>query len=145
MKVKVKFAHTPEDIEKILALRFKILREPWGQSKDSSSDGHENKAHNAFIEDETGNAIACGRLQINEGNTGQIRYMAVANGMQGKGLGKKILVGLEDKAKVLGIKKIELQARENALEFYKANNYILKEKTHLLFGAVQHYLMEKAF
>lgn len=141
--MKAIFADNPKNIEKILELRFKILREPWGQSKESSSDGNEDTSHNAFIEDEKGNAIACGRLQTNDVNTGQIRYMAVANGMQGKGLGKLILKALEQKAKELGLKKIELQARENALEFYKANNYNLKEKTHLLFGVVQHYLMEK--
>lgn len=141
--MKAIFADNPKNIEKILELRFKILREPWGQSKESSSDGNEDTSYNAFIEDEKGNAIACGRLQTNDVNTGQIRYMAVANGMQGKGLGKLILKALEQKAKELGLKKIELQARENALEFYKANNYNLKEKTHLLFGVVQHYLMEK--
>ncbi|MBK7310923.1 MAG: GNAT family N-acetyltransferase [Sphingobacteriaceae bacterium] len=141
--MKAIFAHTPEEIEKILELRFKILREPWGQSKESSSDGHEDTSQNAFVEDDKGNVIACGRLQTNDANTGQVRYMAVANGMQGKGLGKLVLKTLEEKAKELGLKKIELQARENALEFYKANNYLLKEKTHLLFGVVQHYLMEK--
>jgi N-acetylglutamate synthase-like GNAT family acetyltransferase len=141
--MKAVFAHTKKETEKILELRFKILREPWGQSKESSSDGHEDTSFNAFIEDEKGNVIACGRLQKNDANTGQIRYMAVANGMQGKGLGKLILKALEQKAKELELNKIELQARENALEFYKANNYTLLEKTHLLFGVVQHYLMCK--
>jgi N-acetylglutamate synthase-like GNAT family acetyltransferase len=142
--MKAEFAHTPEEIEKILDLRFRILREPWGQSKDSSSDGHEHTSHNVYIKDKNGNVAACGRLQSNDATSGQIRYMAVANDMQGKGLGKTILKALEEKAKELGLKKIELQARENALEFYKSNNYILKEKTHLLFGVIQHYLMEKS-
>lgn len=141
--MKVEFAHTKEEIEGILELRYKILREPWFQPKDSSSDGHEDTSHNAYVEDRNGNVIACGRLQSNNANTGQIRYMAVANDQQGKGLGKIILKSLEQKAKELGLKKIELQARENAVEFYKANQYILKEKTHLLFGTIQHYLMEK--
>ena len=104
--MKAIFADNPKNIEKILELRFKILREPWGQSKESSSDGNEDTSYNAFIEDEKGNAIACGRLQSNDANTGQIRYMAVANGMQGKGLGKLILKALEQKAKELGLKKI---------------------------------------
>ncbi|MDZ4665658.1 MAG: GNAT family N-acetyltransferase [Bacteroidota bacterium] len=139
----VTFANTTEEINKIIDLRYDILRKPWQQSKESASDGHEDAAHNAFVQDDKGNAIACGRLQANDATTGQIRYMAVANGMQGKGLGKLILKALEGKAKELKLKKIELQARENALEFYKANTYILKEKTHLLFDVVQHYLMVK--
>jgi N-acetylglutamate synthase-like GNAT family acetyltransferase len=141
--MKAEFAHTPEQIEKILELRFKILREPWFQPKSTSGDGQEDSSHNAFVEDDAGNVVACGRLQSNDETTGQIRYMAVANDMQGKGLGKIILKALEVKAKRLGLKRIELQARENALEFYKGNGYTLKEKTHLLFGVIQHYLMEK--
>ncbi len=140
----VKFVSTTKDLDKVIELRYKILRQPWNQSKESATDGHEDTAYNAFIEDDNGHAIACGRLQINDGNIAQIRYMAVDNGMQGKGLGKLVLKALEDKAKELGSIKIELQARENALDFYKANNYILKEKTHLLFGVIQHYLMDKA-
>lgn len=141
--MRAEFAHTKEDIEKILELRFKILREPWSQPKNSSSDGHEETSYNAFVKDKEGNVIACGRLQLNDANTGQIRYMAVANDQQGKGLGKMILKALEEKAKQLGATRIELQARENALDFYRANNYSLKEKTHLLFGVIQHYLMDK--
>ena len=69
--------------------------------------------------------------------------MAVDSAYQGKGLGKLILLFLEEKAKELQLTKIELQARENALEFYKSNNYLLKEKSFLLWGIIQHYLMEK--
>lgn len=141
--MKVSFANTKEVIDKILELRFEILRKPWQQPASSSSDGHEETSYNAYIEDEKGNVVACGRLQLNSATIGQIRYMAVANNQQGKGLGKLVLKALEEKAKQLGAEKIELQARENAVEFYKANNYQLKEKTHLLFGAIQHYLMDK--
>ena len=141
--MKVLFAITKDEINAILELRYAILRKPWQQSKDSSSDGHEDTSYNAFVKNEEGKVIACGRLQLNEGHIAQIRYMAVANNQQGKGLGRMILIALEEKAKEIGAKKIELQARENALEFYKANNYNLKERTHLLFGVIQHYLMEK--
>jgi N-acetylglutamate synthase-like GNAT family acetyltransferase len=141
--MKAEFAHTAEQLEKILELRFKILREPWFQAKSTSSDGHEDTSQNAFIEDTDGNVLACGRLQLNDPNTGQIRYMAVATDQQEKGLGKIILMALEEKAKQLGAKRIELQARENASDFYKRNGYALKEKTHLLFGVIQHYLMGK--
>jgi hypothetical protein len=71
----VKFAQTKEEIERIIDLRYKILREPWQQPKETSTDGMEDKCFNAFIEDENGTVIACGRLQENENKIGQIRYM----------------------------------------------------------------------
>lgn len=139
----VQFANTPSDIEKIIELRYKILRQPWNQPKDTATDGNEQDTFNAFIENDLGQTIACGRLQINANQIGQIRYMAVDNNQQGKGLGKLILIALEKKAKEIGLKTIELQARENALEFYKTNQYQLKEKSFLLWDIIQHYLMIK--
>lgn len=140
----VKEVKTKKELEGIVALRYTILRQPWNQPAETASDHLEDSSCNAFITDEQGVVIACGRLQENEFKTGQIRYMAVASAYQGKGLGKLVLQFLEQKATELQLRKIELQARENAIEFYKANGYIVKEKSFLLWGIIQHYLMEKS-
>jgi N-acetylglutamate synthase-like GNAT family acetyltransferase len=140
---KVKQAISEKEIEAIIQLRYKLLREPWNQPYETSSDGNEESSVNAYIEDSNGKVIACGRLQENENKIGQIRYMAVDHNFQGQGLGKLIVKFLEQKAIELNLKKIELQARENALEFYKAQGYRIKEKSFLLWGMIQHYLMEK--
>jgi ribosomal protein S18 acetylase RimI-like enzyme len=42
-----------------------------------------------------------------------------------------------------GRKKIILHAREIAIGFYQKLGYETIEKSHLLFGEIQHYLMEK--
>lgn len=139
----VKFAQTKQDVERIIDLRYKILREPWQQPKETSTDGMEDKCFNAFIEDANGTVIACGRLQENENKIGQIRYMAVDSNQQGKGLGKHILIALEKKGKEIGLTTIQLQARENAVAFYETNNYLLKEKSFKLWDIIQHYLMYK--
>ncbi len=141
--MEVKQAITKQEVEAIIELRYKILRKPWDQPKETATDGLEETSINFFISDENGIALACGRLQENENKVGQIRYMAVDDSQQGKGLGKKIVQALEKKGKEIGLKKIELQARENAVEFYKSNGYAIKEKSFLLWGIIQHYLMEK--
>ena len=141
--MEVKFAKTDHEIERIIDLRYKILRQPWHQPIETATDELENKAYNAYLNNEDGEIVACGRLQENENKTGQIRYMAVANGQQGKGFGKLILKALEEKAKEIGITTIELQARENAVAFYERHDYHLKEKSFLLWGIIQHYLMYK--
>ncbi len=141
--MKVKFANTPEQLESILNLRYKILRKPWNQPKETATDNLESTSYNAFIENGNHNAIACGRLQENENKIGQIRFMAVDDNQQGKGLGKLIVQELELKGRNLGLVEIELQARENAVEVYKANGYEIKEQSFLLWGIIQHYLMHK--
>ncbi|MBL7936268.1 MAG: GNAT family N-acetyltransferase [Bacteroidia bacterium] len=139
----VQIANTQNQIEGIINLRYDILREPWNQPKETSTDGMEDSAINAFIEDNE-KVIACGRLQDNGKGIGQIRYMAVDANYQGKGLGKLIIAKLEEEAKVIGLTVIELQARENAVEFYKSQGYIVKETSFKLWDIIQHYLMTKA-
>lgn len=138
-------AHITQDheiISRIIDLRYEILRKPWNKPKDTATDELESQSVNAYIE-EQGKIIACGRLQDNGGGTGQVRYMAVAEGQQGKGLGKLILNRLEEEALSMGIRTIELQARENAVEFYKAKGYTIKEPSFKLWDIIQHYLMTK--
>ena len=135
-------ANTQNQIAAIIDLRYDILRKPWNQPKETSSDGMEDTAINAFIED-NGKVIACGRLQDNGGGIGQIRYMAVDANYQGKGLGKLIVIKLEEEARNINLHTVELQARENAVEFYKSQGYAVKETSFKLWDIIQHYLMTK--
>ena len=135
---------TSEEFKKYYNLRYDILRKPWGQLPGSERDEREETSiHRMIIDNKTGNALAVGRLQFNSEDEAQIRYMAVADDLQGKGLGSQIISSLEDVARRKGINRIILSARENALQFYKNNGYEIMKKTHLLFGEIQHWLMEK--
>ncbi len=138
----VKTNPTPSIVEQIIDLRYEVLRKPWNQTRQSATDNLEAITVNAYIEKD-GIILACGRLQNNGNDIGQIRYMAVDNGFQGKGLGKLIVAKLEDEAKRLQLNTIELQAREIALEFYKSQGYSVKETSFKLWGIIQHYLMIK--
>lgn len=140
---KIRIAHTPEETQRIISLRYKVLRKPWNQSAETATDNLEPISINAYIENEKKEIVACGRLQENADKIGQIRFMAVDDAQQGKGLGKMIVSALESEAKKLQLQTIELQARENAVEFYKSCGYTIKDKTFLLWGIIQHYLMEK--
>jgi len=139
----VKIASTNQQLNSIFKLRYEVLRKPWSQTIDSATDQLEEKSINAFIQNNKGVFIACGRLQENENKIGQIRFMAVDQSYQGKGLGKLMITSLEEKAKELKLNKIQLQARENAVSFYKNNGYVMIEKTFLLWDQIQHFLMEK--
>ena len=135
---------TSEEFEKYYNLRYEVLRKPWGQPPGSERDeGEETSIHRMIIDNKTGNALAVGRIHFNSTHEAQIRYMAVADDLQGKGLGSQIISALEDVARGKGIQRIILSARENARQFYKNNGYEIMEKTHLLFGKIQHWLMRK--
>ena len=145
MKITILKPTTTEEFRKYYSLRYEILRKPWGQPLGSErDDGEETSIHRMIINKLTGKTLAVGRLQFNSKDEAQIRYMAVSDDFQGQGLGSQIISSLEDVARRNGIKWMILSARENALQFYKKNGYEIVEKTHLLFGQIQHWLMRKA-
>jgi GNAT superfamily N-acetyltransferase len=139
---KVQFADHPNTIHQIIDLRYAILRQPWNKPRETATDEQEVSSVNSYISD-NGQVVACGRLQDNGGGVGQIRYMAVDAGYQGKGLGKLIVAKLEEEARRIGLTTIELQARENALQFYQSQGYVVKEMSFKLWDIIQHYLMTK--
>lgn len=130
------------DLEIYYALRYEVLRKPWGQPLGSEKDKEEDTSIHALIK-ENDRALAVGRLQFVDEHTSQVRFMAVPADQQGKGLGREVLDYLEKRSLENGRKKVVLHARENAIEFYKSCGYAIKEKSHLLGGQVQHWLMEK--
>ena len=106
-------------------------------------EGEATSIHRMIIDEKTGEVLAVGRLQFNSIDEEQIRYMAVLSNFQGQGFGSQIISSLEDVARENGNKWMILSARENALQFYKNNGYKIIKKTHLLFGEIQHWLMQK--
>jgi N-acetylglutamate synthase-like GNAT family acetyltransferase len=139
---KVKLANTQNVINRIIDLRYIVLRKPWNKTIETATDDFELTSINAYIE-YNNEVIACGRLQDNGKGIGQVRYMAVHPDYQGKGLGKLIMTALEEEAKKINLTSVELQARENAVEFYKSQCYSIKEPSFKLWDIIQHYLMVK--
>lgn len=133
-----------DDWERYYQLRFEILRKPWNQPFSSTKDDTENESVHLLILDTDGNAAAAGRLQFNSDVQGQLRSMAVRTELQGTGLGKKLIRALEKIAVQKGIQEIILDARENAVNFYKANGYEVTGPSYLLFGQIPHFTMRKS-
>lgn len=139
----VRLAYAHHDLESCFRLRYEILRKPWNQPIGSERDEQESDAWHLLAENADGRALGTARLQRLDPQTGQLRYMAVAKDLQGKGIGKMILQKAETIALENGMIRLFLQARENAVPFYLAHGYRIIEKTFLLYGEIQHFSMEK--
>ena len=134
---------TVDELEKYYTLRYEILRKPWDQPYSSTKDEWEDQSIHVLTLNENNEAVACGRLQLNSKEEGQIRSMAVRTDMQGKGFGKQIINFIESKALQLNLTTITLDARINAVKFYERNGYIVVGESYLLFGVIQHFRMKK--
>jgi ribosomal protein S18 acetylase RimI-like enzyme len=124
-------------------LRYAILRAPWGQVIGSEQTADEAQHQHFAYFDNANELLGVGRLDLVDPLTTQIRFMAVADQQQGKGIGKALMDEMESVSKEKGIQKIILHAREIALPFYQKLGYQLDAPSHLLFGEIQHFLMHK--
>ena len=134
---------TQEEFGAYFLLRYNVLRKPWNQPIGSEKDDKENEAIHAMAMDSAKTVVGVCRMQYNTTELAQLRYMAVLPEYQRGRIGYKLVAYLETIAKTNGIKKMQLHTRENAYPFYIKCGYKLVEKSYLLWGEIQHYLMEK--
>ena len=111
-----------EEFKEYDLFRWEILRKPLGKSIKSLKDEYEDSSYH-LIGVIDNKIIACGRLHFNSDNEAQIRYMAIDENFQRKGIGVKIIELLEAEAKKKQINKIVLNARNHVIEFYAKSGY----------------------
>ena len=141
--MEVRTPNTESEWEAYYDLRFRILRKPLNKERGSErNDGDQKGIHFALYHQNELLAIA--RLDKSAEKVSQTRFVAVESGRERKGYGRLIMRACENEARRNGYEKMILHARENALEFYKAQGYEEVKKTHVLFGQVQHYMMQKS-
>jgi len=136
---------TPDEYQRYYELRWKILRAPWNQPRGSEQDELEQTSNHLMVIDDHQAVIGVGRLHFNTISKAQIRYMAIATEQQRQGTGTLLLKALEDKAVELGAARIVLDAREQALGFYRKQGYTLEGPGHVLFNTIPHVKMRKDF
>ncbi len=137
---------TPEQWRAYYLLRYEVLRKPWDQPIGSELAEDDDVSYHGMIVNKKGEALAVGRIHATGPEQAQIRFMAVRDDMQGLGLGKSLLHYLERKAQKEdpSLIQILLQAREGAIPFYERQGYQMIDKSYMLFGKIQHFLMVKS-
>jgi len=143
MRFQIQQPSTEDEFKRYYHLRWKILRAPWGQPEGSEVDDIENQCFHVMAITPTDEIIGIARLQYNSETEAQIRYMAVDEKFEHRGVGRKLVNAMEEQAKKSSQINIILHAREAAVDFYKKLGYRSVEKSYLLFDLIQHYRMTK--
>ena len=112
-----------EEWERYDNFRWEVLRKPLKMSHIPLKDNLEEASIHLMGVTSEGKIIACGRLHLNTSYEAQIRYMGVSEDSRRSGIGSKMLKKLEDDAIKQGANQIMLNARENAVPFYKSLGY----------------------
>lgn len=144
MSVEIRAPKTEAEWDDYFDLRYRVMRAPLNQPRGSEkNDGDETGVHFALYENSVLKAIA--RLDKADTQVAQVRFVAVEDNSQGKGFGKAIMGATEEAAKDRGDTHMVLHARDYAVDFYLKMNYEIIEKSYVLFGVLQHFLMKKNF
>jgi len=139
----IKSPQTDIEFQQYYELRWRILRAPWQQPRGSERDEYETMAIHAIATDNSKNVIGVARLHQTDNTSAQIRYMAVDDDLQKSGVGKALLHYLEEQARALGVRQINLNARENCVGFYIKQGYHITGPGPVLFGEIKHQTMQK--
>ena len=131
-----------KEYQQMVNLRMEILRKPLGLAFDATEleKEKEDVLMGAF-EDER--LLGCCLLTRMDQHTMRLRQMAVPNSMQGKGIGRALMIFAENIARDLGYKKLCMHARKTALGFYEKLGYSANGE-EFIEVTIPHYIMEKA-
>ncbi|AEY00302.1 acetyltransferase [Oceanimonas sp. GK1] len=134
---------TEAELEAYYQLRWQLLRKPWQQPKGSERDEFDEYAHHRMMVDDNGKLVAVGRLYVS-GDEAQIRFMAVIPECRGKGLGSRMVQALEQVARQQGVRRLVMNAREEAVAFYSQCGFTVVGEGPISFGKIPHRQMIKA-
>jgi N-acetylglutamate synthase-like GNAT family acetyltransferase len=125
----------------MLRLRYDMLRKPLGLSfnPEELEKEKDDILMGAFEDDRI---LGCCLLTKEGPHTLRLRQMAVPNNLQGKGIGRALMVFAENIARDMGYHTLMMHARITATGFYEKMGYVKKdgEFTEV---TIQHVIMEK--
>lgn len=116
--------HGTTEYKQMVHLRNEILRKPLGLT--FSQEELENEKNDVLMGAfEDGKILGCCLLTKVDDKTVRLRQMAVPNNMQGKGIGRALMIFAENIARDLGYKTLLMHARKTATGFYEKLGYVI--------------------
>lgn len=143
MELEIRQPKDEQEFERYYDLRWRVLRRPWTQPKESEKDDHESGALHlaAWLGEKL---VGVGRLHFNSPEEAQIRFMAVEEGYTDQGIGGVILEALEAHARGQNARLVVLNARDRAVKFYERHGYQrITDEAERLFDSITHWKMSK--
>ncbi len=135
---------TKEEFKAYYDLRFKVLREPWGQPRGTEKDDYEPiSQHFVAVNDQGGEVVGCVKFFEKEPGVAWISHLAVKSALQRTGIGKQLLTHVEAQARTQGYKKIGCQSRLNTTKYFEKAGYKVHGLPTRYFGTTQVVWMEK--
>jgi predicted GNAT family N-acyltransferase len=125
----------------MVSLRDIVLRKPLGLT--FCEEYLQQEIHDQLLGAYTGTLLsACCILTPMDNNIVQLRQMAVDSGLQGKGIGRQLILFAEEQSRNNGFTQLMMHARKEAKGFYEKLGYTVKGPEFEEVG-IPHYEMSK--
>jgi predicted GNAT family N-acyltransferase len=133
--------HGTKEYQQMIRLRMDMLRKPLGLDfqQDELDKEKEDVLIGAFEDDRI---LGCCLLTKVDDKMVRLRQMAVPNNLQGKGIGRALMIFAENIARDLGYKILVMHARKTAAGFYEKLGYN-RTGNEFVEVTIPHYVMEK--
>lgn len=133
--------HGSREYQQMVNLRIDILRKPLGLTFTKEElDREKDEILIGAFEDEK--MLGCCMLIKEDEKACRLRQMAVLNNLQGKGIGRALMIFAENIARDRGYKKINMHARKTAVGFYERLGYKVSGD-EFKEVSIPHFIMEK--
>jgi N-acetylglutamate synthase-like GNAT family acetyltransferase len=120
----IKTPKTREEFKAYYALRYKVLREPWGHPKGTEKDDYEPiSEHFMAVDERTGEILGVVKLDEKAPGIGNISHLAVASAHQHKGIGKLLVEAVENRACDRGFTVLGAMSRVTATSYFEKHGY----------------------
>jgi predicted GNAT family N-acyltransferase len=121
-----------------LDLRFRVLREPLGMGRDTVRFERDPEClHLVALDGER--VVGCVLFDF---ESGRLRAMAVEEALQGDGVGRLLVAGLEEELRRRGLAAVHLHARAHVVGFYEKLGYTAYGEPFVEVG-IPHRTMKK--
>lgn len=132
-----------EAMEAYLHARWAYLRQPLGLPRGSEQDPTDPDALHLMWQEPDGTVLGVVRGHMKESETAQVRYMGVHPDTQGRGIGRALLLQMEQRLASLGARRVILNARQPAVPFYQRCGYAIYAPSDTVLEGIPHSWMEK--
>ena len=140
----IKSPTTREEFKEYYALRYEVLRKPWGQPKGTEKDDYEPiSEHFMAVDDLNGEIVGVVKLDEKEPGVGWLSHLAVAPAYQNKGVGTMLVKAVEQAAVKKGYKALGCNARLNTTAYFERFGFEIVGLPTNYFATVQVAWMEK--
>lgn len=142
--IRIKSPQTREEFKEYYALRYSLLRKPWGQAKGTEKDDFEPiSQHFMAVDDQTGIVVGVIKLMEKEPGVGWFSHLAVSEAYQRKGIGKTLVETVEKAACDKGYRIIGCMSRLNTTAYFERFGYHIAGIPTHYFGTIKVAWMEK--